>query len=92
MISYRQENFLRRSRYTLVFVLLGIAFVLITIININSGNVHIPVSRIFNILFTGEGEKNEVNIIWTIRLPRILMAAMLGGALSLSGFLLPRSA
>lgn len=28
------------------------------------------------------------NIIWKIRLPRILMAAILGGALSLSGFLL----
>ena len=30
----------------------------------------------------------EYNIIWKIRLPRILMAAILGGALSLSGFLL----
>ena len=30
----------------------------------------------------------EYNIIWKIRLPRILMAALLGGALSLSGFLL----
>ena len=29
-----------------------------------------------------------MNIIWKIRLPRILMAALLGGALSLSGFLL----
>ena len=30
----------------------------------------------------------EYNIIWKIRLPRILMAAILGGGLSLSGFLL----
>ena len=35
-----------------------------------------------------DGEAVEYNIIWKIRLPRILMAAMLGGALSLSGFLL----
>lgn len=30
----------------------------------------------------------EYNIIWKIRLPRLCMAAILGGALSLSGFLL----
>lgn len=35
-----------------------------------------------------DGEAVEYSIIWKIRLPRILMAAMLGGALSLSGFLL----
>ena len=35
-----------------------------------------------------DGAAVEYNIIWKIRLPRILMAAMLGGALSLSGFLL----
>ena len=40
------------------------------------------------ILFTKTGNPTEVNIIWKIRLPRILMAAILGGALSLAGFLL----
>ncbi|MBE5996783.1 MAG: iron ABC transporter permease [Lachnospiraceae bacterium] len=64
------------------------AFVIITILNINTGNVHIPVERIFEIIFTKTGSKDELNIIWKIRLPRILMAAILGGALSLSGFLL----
>ncbi|MCR5134389.1 MAG: iron ABC transporter permease [Clostridiales bacterium] len=86
--SFRQENFRRRSRYITVFVALAIAFFVIIIININSGNVHIPISRILDILFTKSGDAKEVDIIWTIRLPRILMAAMLGGALSLSGFLL----
>ena len=33
-------------------------------------------------------DTKEYSIIWKIRLPRILMAAILGGALSLSGFLL----
>lgn len=40
------------------------------------------------ILFLKEGAQMEYNIIWKIRLPRILMAAVLGGALALSGFLL----
>jgi iron complex transport system permease protein len=86
--SFHHESFRRRSRYTLVFLVLTAGFFAITIINVNSGNVSIPVSRIMHILFTGEGSVKEVNIIWRIRLPRILMAAILGGALSLSGFLL----
>ncbi len=86
--SFRHENLRRRSRYTAVFVTLAIAFFVIIVVNINSGNVNIPISRILEILFTKSGEPKEVDIIWRIRLPRILMAAMLGGALSLSGFLL----
>ena len=86
--SFRYENLRRRSRYTAVFVTLAIAFFIIIVVNINSGNVNIPISRIFEILFTKSGDAKEVDIIWRIRLPRILMAAMLGGALSLSGFLL----
>ena len=86
--SFRHENLRRRSRYTAVFISLAIAFFVIIIVNINSGNVHISISRILEILFTKSGDAKEVDIIWRIRLPRILMAAMLGGALSLSGFLL----
>lgn len=86
--SFHQQNFLRRSRYILVFAIMIFLFFVIIVININSGNVHIPLPRILKILFTGQGNFKEVNIIWQIRLPRILMAAILGGALSLSGFLL----
>ena len=86
--SFHEENFRRRSRYTLVFIILAAAFCLITVLNINTGNVHISVPKIAQIIFTRVGSKDEVNIIWRIRLPRILMAAILGGALSLSGFLL----
>ena len=86
--SFAHENLRRRTRYITVFIFLAIAFFIIIVININSGNVNIPISRIVEILLTKEGDSKEVDIIWRIRLPRILMAAMLGGALSLSGFLL----
>lgn len=88
MESFRAENNRRQSRYLLVFTVLLAAFFAITVLNINTGNVHISVPRILEILFFGTGDSTEVNIIWKIRLPRILMAAILGGALSLSGFLL----
>lgn len=86
--NFHKENFRRRSRYILVFVLLSAAFFIITVLNINTGNVHISVPEIIRILFGGAREGTEYNIIWKIRFPRILMAAILGGALSLSGFLL----
>ena len=86
--DFKSANIRRRARYTMVFIVLAIAFIVITILNINIGNVHIPVNRILGVLFTGQGLEDDVNIIWTIRMPRILMAAVLGGALSLAGFLL----
>ena len=86
--SFHQENFRRRTRYTAVFLILAAVFCVVTVLNINTGNVHIPVPKILRILFLKEGAATEYNIIWKIRLPRILMAALLGGALSLSGFLL----
>ena len=86
--AYRGINARRRARYALVFALLVAALFAITVLNINIGNVPIPVRKIIQIIFTKTGTTTEVNIIWKIRLPRILMAALLGGALSLSGFLL----
>lgn len=86
--SFHNENFRRRSRYTMVFACMIAAFLVITVLNINTGNVHISVPKIIRILFMRDGEAVEYSIIWRIRLPRILMAALLGGALSLSGFLL----
>ena len=87
-MDFHHENFLRRSRYATVFFVLLIAFGAITVLNINTGNVHISVENILKIIFLRQGEEMEYNIIWKIRLPRILMAAILGGGLSLSGFLL----
>ena len=64
------------------------ALFVITVLNINIGSVPISVGEIIGILLHKQGDPTLVNIIWKIRLPRILMAALLGGALSLSGFLL----
>ena len=86
--EYAHAKALRRTRYTVVFAALAAAFLAMIILNINTGSVSIPVARILRILFLRQGEANEVSIIWKIRMPRILQAAILGGALALSGFLL----
>jgi iron complex transport system permease protein len=71
-----------------VFIGLGAALILLTIWNINSGSVKISVANIARIIFTGEGDESQVNIVMKLRLPRILAAALLGGGLALSGFLM----
>ena len=86
--SYLSEKFRRRARYEAVFIGLIIATVAIVVLNINSGSVHIPMMEIARILFRRTGDVTQVNIIWTIRMPRIITAFLLGGALALSGFLL----
>ncbi len=87
---------LNTARYCAVFISLAALFVLTVIWSINSGSVTIPVREIWRIIFfKGAIERGELkadlsafNIIWKIRLPRLMLAAVLGGALSLSGFLL----
>lgn len=56
--------------------------------NINAGSVQMSVKEIFDIIVKKTGEQTAYNIVWQIRLPRILAALLLGGALSVSGFLL----
>lgn len=82
---------INNSRYPLIFSLFLILLALASILSLCTGNVSIPPARIFGILFGGEGGSfsvQEINIITKIRLPRLIMAGILGGALSLSGFLL----
>ncbi len=90
------------ARTTLVFCLLLFAFGAFLVLNVNIGstNVSIAPGRIFKILFMGHPDSNQAyagasaellkdaRVIWKIRLPRLLAAAVLGGALSLAGYLL----
>lgn len=75
-------------RYGVSFLLLTAAMCLLVIWNVNSGSVDLSVGEIWPILFHRTGEEVAYHIVWDIRLPRILAAAILGGALSVSGFLL----
>ncbi len=76
-------------RYLIVVVSLILLFVFAVVWNINTGSVDISLSQIIKIIFGRDDTDISIyNIIWKIRLPRLLTAAVLGGALSLSGFLL----
>ena len=75
-------------RYAVSFVILIVLLLLLVFWNINAGSVQMSVKEIFEIIVKKTGEQTAYNIVWQIRLPRILAALLLGGALSVSGFLL----
>lgn len=74
-------------RYGLTFVVLTCLVVLLAYWNVITGSADISFSDITGI-FKGESDTVVYNIIMNIRLPRILAAICLGGALALSGYLM----
>ena len=78
----------RIVRYFISFLLLTVLLCALFLWNMNSGSVDLSAKEIINIIINGPNDATFSNIIWNIRLPRILAAIILGGALSVSGFLL----
>ena len=70
------------------FLLLVVALVLLFFWNIYSGSVSVEPKDVLRLLFQGPDESTQARILWDIRFPRVLAAMLLGGALSVSGFLL----
>ena len=77
----------RRLRIWGGFLLLLLLLLIFLIWNILAGSVRLPASEIWTIL-QGRGELSQRRILLQIRLPRLLAALILGGALSVSGYLL----
>ena len=76
-------------RYQIIFLALIVLIGVGIVMNVNTGTVNIPVVKIFKIIFQRIEEGSvDSKIVWSIRLPRLLTAAVLGGALAVSGFLL----
>ncbi len=78
----------QKTRYISVIAGLIAALLFLLVLNAVTGSVSIPLSRLPEILLGRDADSVEASIVWRIRMPRLLMAALLGGALALSGFLL----
>ncbi len=76
----------RNAIYAAGFLILGVLLVLLLIMNVAIGSSRMDLGQVLQILFTRQGDNSA--IVWNIRLPRMLTAALLGGALAVSGFLL----
>ena len=75
-----------KKRYLYSFILLAVLLVAGVILNLCIGSVRIPLGEIIDSL-KGNLTPNE-RILWDIRMPRTIAALILGGSLSLSGYLL----
>ncbi|MBO4298591.1 MAG: iron ABC transporter permease [Clostridia bacterium] len=76
-------------RAVVMFAALAFAFGTMLVLNVNTGSVSIAPDEIFRLILRGGSDGSMAgNVLWKIRLPRLLAAAVLGGALSVSGFLL----
>mgnify|MGYP000847294865 FL=1 len=78
----------RIMRCQLGFLLLGFLLAVLAAASFRVGSVSLSLRDIQAILSGTDRESTAYHILWDIRLPRLLAAALLGGALSVSGFLL----
>ena len=78
----------RQNRILLSFLLLTVLVLALGVLNLVTGSTSIRAGELLRALFSGDRSSSAARIVWSIRLPRLLAAAILGGALSVSGFLL----
>lgn len=74
----------RKHRYLMVLIFLGVGALFFFVLNICIGSVRISLSELLGVETNGTIAK----ILWDIRLPRAAAVFILGGALSLAGYLL----
>ena len=78
----------QKSRILWGFLILIILVLAAVLLNLLVGNVKIDLRTFGEILAGAGADEKKRNIIMNIRLPRTIMAFVLGGALAVSGFLL----
>lgn len=86
-IRTHREN-RQKLRWTAAFSLLGILLAFLFAAAICIGSVKIPFSDVLTLLAGQKVPEMTRSILFDLRLPRALAALILGGALSLSGYLL----
>lgn len=79
---------MKKNRYRAAFAVLLLLLLLFLAVNVCAGSVGIPLGEVLRIL-TGHGtDAVSADIVLQIRCPRAIAAAILGGGLALSGYLL----
>lgn len=79
---------MKNKRFGAAFVILGGLLMISLILNICIGSVNVPLKDIPGIFLKTGANETYRDIVLNIRFPRALAAAMLGGGLALSGYLL----
>ncbi len=75
-------------RYGTGYLLLAVLLCVLFAVNLCAGSTNLTIWQVVDTLLQQDHQSTIWNILWEIRLPRIASAVILGGALSVSGFLL----
>ena len=73
------------KRTALLFITLSMVAVLLLLIDMATGDTYIPISKVWAVLTGGECDEMTRNILLSIRFIRVVVAALIGVALSVSG-------
>ena len=73
------------KRTALLFITLSMVAVLLLLIDMATGDTYIPISKVWAVLTRGECDEMTRNILLSIRFIRVVVAALIGVALSVSG-------
>ncbi len=76
------------ARRALVFVALGVAVLVTSVVSLALGAVNVPFSETLDILFGKGGSGTDQQIVETLRLPRTVEALAVGAALGVAGAIL----
>lgn len=77
-----------KRRYFAAFGILGILLLVLLVLNLRIGSIKVPMGELTAILRGQNRDDTAGQIIYSIRMPRMIAAAVLGGALAVAGFLL----
>lgn len=81
-----------RPRFSILFILLSGLLIALSLYALTAGFVRIPFAGLYRILFNGIPGNNNTDInagiVWNMRMPRILLAGLVGASLALAGCLL----
>ena len=73
------------KRTPFLFITLGIVTILLLLIDMATGDTYIPITKVWAVLTGGECDEMTQNILLSIRFIRVVVAALIGIALSVSG-------
>ena len=73
------------KRTPFLFITLGIVAILLLLIDMATGDTYIPITKVWAVLTGGECDEMTRNILLSIRFIRVVVAALIGIALSVSG-------
>lgn len=79
-------NKIRRGR-GFVFLVLAVALIIVCVGSVTIGALHIPLQDVLRAFSGGAIEPQYHNVLWHLRLPRVLLGCLVGGALSVAGAL-----